>query len=140
LSFENSFEAYKRFCYIFGQSFDKNPNRDITKLIYQADLEMTPGMFTSLWLVTTVLSGLLMLILSSILLMLPQSPVHIESPYVYILLIALIGAGASAIGFLVLAFGFSLWQDRQVQTLRLLKMKENSEIKKLLEKLLERPQ
>jgi hypothetical protein len=38
----NFFEAYKRFCYIFGQSFDKDPNRDITKLIYQADLEMTP--------------------------------------------------------------------------------------------------
>ncbi len=99
LSFENFFEAYKRFCYIFGQSFDKKPNRDITKLIYQADLEMTPGMFSSLWLVTSVLSGLLMFIVSSLLLMLPQSPVFTESPYIYILIITLIGAGASAIGF-----------------------------------------
>lgn len=99
LSFENFFEAYKRFCYIFGQSFDKKPNRDITKLIYQADLEMTPGMFTSLWLVTSVLSGLLMFIVSSLLLMLPQSPVFTESPYIYILIITFIGAGASAIGF-----------------------------------------
>ena len=99
LSFEDFFEAYKRFCYIFGQSFDKNPNRDITKLIYQADLEMTPGMFTSLWLITSVLSGILMFTLSTVLLMLPQSPVHIASPYVYILLITIVGVGASALGF-----------------------------------------
>jgi len=99
LSFKNFFEAYKRFCYIIGQSFDKNPNRDITKLIYQADLEMTPGMFTSLWLVTSILSGLLMFILASLVLMVPQSPLHSDSPYIYILLITLIGAGASAIGF-----------------------------------------
>ena len=99
LSFENIFEAYKRFCYLLGKSFDKNPNRDIMKLIYQADLEMTPGMFTSLWLVTSVLSGLVMLILSSLLLMVPQSPVHLESPAVYILIISFIGLIASAIGF-----------------------------------------
>jgi small neutral amino acid transporter SnatA (MarC family) len=47
------------------------------------------------------------------------------------------GALSIAIGFLVLAFGFSLWQDRQVQTIRRLQMKENGEIKKLLENLLE---
>jgi hypothetical protein len=47
------------------------------------------------------------------------------------------GALSIAIGFLVLAFGFSLWQDRQVQTLRRLQMKENGEIKKLLENLME---
>ena len=99
LSFKNFLEAYKRFCYIFGQSFDKKPNRDITKLIYQADLEMTPGMFSSLWLITSVLSGLLMFIVSSLLLVLPQSPVFTESPYLYILIITLIGAGASALGF-----------------------------------------
>ncbi len=99
LSFENFFEAYKRFCYIFGQSFDKNPNRDITKLIYQADLEMTPGMFTSLWLVTSILGGILMLILSSLILMLPRSPLFTKAPFVYIVLISVIGAAASAIGF-----------------------------------------
>jgi archaeal flagellar protein FlaJ len=99
LSSGNIFESYKRFCYIFGQSFDKNPNRDITKLIYQADLEMTPGMFTSLWLVTSVLSGGLMLVLSVLILVLPESPLHMETPFVYVLLITLIGVGASAIGF-----------------------------------------
>jgi len=47
------------------------------------------------------------------------------------------GSLSIAIGILVLAFGFSLWQDRQVQTLRRLQMKENAELKKLLEILLE---
>ncbi|MGB7787317.1 type II secretion system F family protein [Methanoregula sp.] len=90
---------YKRFCYIFGQSFDRDPNRDITKLIYQADLEMTPGMFTSLWLVTSVLCGAIMLIIGSLVLMLPQSPFYTKTPFIYILLIAFIGAAASGIGF-----------------------------------------
>ena len=47
------------------------------------------------------------------------------------------GSLSIAIGLLVLAFGFSLWQDRQVQTFRRLQMKENAEIKKLLENILE---
>jgi len=99
LSAENLFEKYKRFCYIFGQSFDRNPSRDITKMIYQADLEMTPGMFTSLWLCSAVLAGLLMLIISSIILTFPQSPFKSSTPAVYILLITLIGAAAAGIGF-----------------------------------------
>ena len=95
----NLFESYKRFCYIFGQKYDRNPSRDITKLIYQADLEMTPGMFTSLWFVTTVLAGVAMMAVSSVIFVLPQSPFKSETPVVYILLITLIGAGAAAIGF-----------------------------------------
>jgi small neutral amino acid transporter SnatA (MarC family) len=45
------------------------------------------------------------------------------------------GALSIAIGFLVLAFGFSLWQDRQVQTLRRLHKKENEELRDLLREL-----
>jgi small neutral amino acid transporter SnatA (MarC family) len=48
------------------------------------------------------------------------------------------GSLSIAIGFLVIAFGFSLWQDRQMQTLRRLQMKENAEMRKLLEKLLDK--
>jgi small neutral amino acid transporter SnatA (MarC family) len=47
------------------------------------------------------------------------------------------GALSIAIGMLVIAFGFSLWQDRQLQTLRRMQMKEHAEQKELLEKLLE---
>jgi flagellar protein FlaJ len=98
-SFGNLFEWYKRFCYTFGRSFDRNPNRDIIKLIYQADLEMTPGMFTSLWIGTTVLVGFLMVIIAAVLFLLPQSPFSIPDPAPFILLFALIGSAAIAIGF-----------------------------------------
>ena len=98
-TFENLFEVYKRFCYIFGRSFDRNPNRDIIKLIYQADLEMTPGMFTSLWIVTTMLVGFLMIVVAAVLFLLPQSPFAIPAPLPYILLFALIGSAAIALGF-----------------------------------------
>jgi flagellar protein FlaJ len=90
---------YKRFCYVFGRSFDRNPNRDIIKLIYQADLEITPGMFTSLWLISTILVGLVMGIIASAVFLLPQSPFAIEKPLPYILLFAVIGAAAVALGF-----------------------------------------
>jgi len=45
------------------------------------------------------------------------------------------GALSIAVGFLVLAFGFSLWQDRQVQTLRRLHKKENEELRALIKNL-----
>jgi TRAP-type C4-dicarboxylate transport system permease small subunit len=48
------------------------------------------------------------------------------------------GALSIAIGFLVLAFGFSLWQDRQIQTLRRLNKQENEEIQRLVQELGER--
>jgi small neutral amino acid transporter SnatA (MarC family) len=48
------------------------------------------------------------------------------------------GSLSIAIGFLVVAFGFSLWQDRQIQTLRRLQREENAEIRKILEELIER--
>ena len=50
------------------------------------------------------------------------------------------GSLSIAIGFLVLAFGFSLWQDRQIQTLRRLNKQENEELRQLVLKLLERKQ
>lgn len=96
---ENIIEMYKRFCYLFGRSFDRNPNRDIIKLIYQADLEMTPGMFTSLWLVSTLVVGGLMLAVALVIFSLPQSPFALSNPLPYILLFAIIGAAAVAIGF-----------------------------------------
>ena len=98
-SLGNLFEQYKRFCYTFGRSFDRNPNRDIIKLIYQANLEMTPGTFTSLWIGTTILVGFVMVIIAAILFLLPQSPFSIPDPAPFILLFALIGSAAIAIGF-----------------------------------------
>lgn len=98
-SFGNLFEWYKRFCYTFGRSFDRNPNRDIIKLIYQADLEMTPGMFTSLWIGTTILVGFAMVLVAAVLFLPSQSPFSIANPVPFILLFALIGSAAIVIGF-----------------------------------------
>jgi hypothetical protein len=50
------------------------------------------------------------------------------------------GALSIAIGFLVLAFGFSLWQDRQIQTLRRLNKAETEEIRRLVQELADRKQ
>jgi TRAP-type C4-dicarboxylate transport system permease small subunit len=47
------------------------------------------------------------------------------------------GSLSIAIGFLILAFGFSLWQDRQIQTMRRLQREENAEITRLLKQILE---
>jgi small neutral amino acid transporter SnatA (MarC family) len=47
------------------------------------------------------------------------------------------GALSIAIGFFVLFFGFSLWQDRQVQVLQRMYMKDAAEIKALLRELKE---
>jgi hypothetical protein len=42
------------------------------------------------------------------------------------------GALSIALGFFVLLFGFSLWQDRQVQVLQRMYLKDSAEIKKIL--------
>ncbi len=42
------------------------------------------------------------------------------------------GALSIALGFFVLLFGFSLWQDRQVQVLQRMYLKDSAEMKKLL--------
>jgi hypothetical protein len=47
------------------------------------------------------------------------------------------GALSIAIGFFVLVFGFSLWQDRQVQILQRMYIKDATEIKGLLRELKE---
>ena len=60
---------------------------------------MHTGMFTSLWIGTTILVGFVMVIIAAILFLLPQSPFSIPDPAPFILLFALIGSAAIAIGF-----------------------------------------
>ncbi|WP_292426259.1 hypothetical protein [Methanoregula sp.] len=45
------------------------------------------------------------------------------------------GALAIALGFFVLFFGFSLWQDRQVQILRRMYIRDTTEIRQILQEL-----
>lgn|GEM_PF-639215 len=59
-------EMYKHFCYRFGIYFDKKPNNDLAKSLYQADVEITPGMFISLAVITSLLVSVFMFIFSTI--------------------------------------------------------------------------
>lgn len=70
----NYIERYKKACYQFGKHLDRKPRDNIAKMLYQADVEMTPGMFISLWLFTTLLSAFSMLIVSSIVFATSKSP------------------------------------------------------------------
>ena len=48
------------------------------------------------------------------------------------------GALSIAIGLLVMTFGFSLWQDRQIQTLRRLQKQETEELRRMILELAEK--
>ncbi len=50
-------ERYKMFCYHFGSTIDRTPQNGIAKLLYQADLMMTPGMFISLAFMTALITA-----------------------------------------------------------------------------------
>lgn len=92
-------EYYKRFCYLFGEYFERNPSPEMERLCYQADVEMTPGLFSGFWLVSSALAGLAGLIAGIVVFMLPVSPFVSDSPALFVLLFMLIGGGVVAIGF-----------------------------------------
>jgi len=48
------------------------------------------------------------------------------------------GSLSIALGLLVLLFGFSLWQDRQIQTLQRAHQKTTDELRRMLQELLDR--
>ena len=60
-------ERYKMFCYHFGRYIDETPHDSIAKMLYQSDVEMTPGMFVSLAGVTALVAGAMMFVSSTIL-------------------------------------------------------------------------
>lgn len=101
------FDWYKKFCYRFGRRLDLNPNPSISRTLYQIDAEMTPGMFLSIWMISTVLVACLMLVVSIFLFCSPFSPFQAESPLLYVLVLT--GAGAAAVGG-----GFPFYLQNQV--------------------------
>jgi len=60
-------ERYKMFCYHFGRYIDETPRDSVAKMLYQADVEMTSGMFVSLAGVTALVAGAMMFVSSTIL-------------------------------------------------------------------------
>jgi len=52
-------EKYQQICYIYGRSLDRKEYPEIAKMIYQADMEMTPGLFLSLLTMSALLCSTL---------------------------------------------------------------------------------
>ena len=59
-------ERYKVFCYHFGRYIDETSRDDVAKMLYQADVEMTSGMFISLAGITALIAGSMMFVSSTI--------------------------------------------------------------------------
>jgi len=68
-------ERYRMFCYHFGRYIDKTPRDSVAKMLYQADIEMTPGMFLSLAGITAVTAAGTVLFSSAILFCNSGSPI-----------------------------------------------------------------
>lgn len=92
-------ERYKKLCYVLGRGLDRSPNPTIARMLYQVDAEMTPGMFISLWVGTTVLSGAVMLCAGAIIFAAPFSPFRLDEPLAYIALFPAIGICGVGLGF-----------------------------------------
>jgi len=59
------YEKYKNICYSsLGKHFDEKRVEAMARMLYQADMEMTPGMFISMAIVTAVLASIPVLIFS----------------------------------------------------------------------------
>lgn len=92
-------ERYKKYCYVLGRGLDRSPNPSIARMLYQVDAEMTPGMFMSLWIGTTILAGIVMLCLGFILFAAPFSPFRLDNPLSYVVLFPVIGVTGVGVGF-----------------------------------------
>jgi flagellar protein FlaJ len=61
------YNDYKNICYgILGKYLDEQPINQISSMIYQADMEITAGMFISMAIVTSIVAAVPMLIFSLI--------------------------------------------------------------------------
>ena len=61
------YTEYKNFCYYnFGRHLDEKPIAEISSMLYKADLELTPGMFISMAIVSSILVAVPVLIFSLI--------------------------------------------------------------------------
>jgi len=77
-------EAYKRFCYNHGRFLERRPNEGIARHLYQADIEMTPGMFLSLWFGTAILASVAGIVGSILVFATTLSPFSVDTPLVSI--------------------------------------------------------
>jgi flagellar protein FlaJ len=95
----NILDWYKKYCYVLGRELDRSPNSSIARMLYQVDAEMTPGMFMSLWIVTTLLAGAGMVCIGILLFTFSFSPFQVERPLLYASIFPMIGIGGVGVGF-----------------------------------------
>ncbi len=86
-------ERYRMFCYHFGRYIDKTPRDSVAKLLCQADIEMTPGMFLSLAGITAVTAAGTVLFSSAILFR------NSGSPIVYVAVLTSLAFALTLAGF-----------------------------------------
>lgn len=86
-------EKYKMFCYILGKNFDKKPQEEIARSLYQADMIMTPVMFMSLAVVTATIASCIVFLVSVILFR------NAVTPLVYIGTLTFLTFGLTVSGF-----------------------------------------
>lgn len=89
----NLAERYKHFCYRFGIYFDRKPNTDLAKSLYQADIEITPGMFISLAIITSLFVAVFMFVISTVLFY------GMPNAFVYVFSLTFLTLGLSLGGF-----------------------------------------
>lgn len=95
----NWLDRYKRFCYLLGRHLDGGRHDWIERLLFQADVEMTPGMFMSIWVITTAVGYLLVFVSSLLLFLSPASPFSNDFWLIYAIILGAIAAVAIGGGF-----------------------------------------
>ncbi|HTY52835.1 MAG TPA: type II secretion system F family protein [Methanomicrobiales archaeon] len=77
-------DSYKRFCYHHGKFLEHRASDRIARLLYQGDVEMTPGMFLSLWIGTAVIAAVAGVAGSVLVFASPWSPFAVDTPLISI--------------------------------------------------------
>lgn len=96
---ERFLSQYQRICYIYGQYLDSDEFPEVSRMLYQADLGFTPGLFLSMLMVTAVIAGVVMSVLGIIVFAVPSSPFANDNPLPYIGALGLLAGVVTAVGF-----------------------------------------
>lgn len=99
LSTENLIAQYKRLCYIYGRHLDTEENPEISRVLYQADVEMTPGLFISLMTVSAFLAAIISFIAALLIFSAPFSPFATDTPWMYVILLTVVSTAVVGGGF-----------------------------------------
>ncbi|MBN1432538.1 MAG: type II secretion system F family protein [Methanomicrobiaceae archaeon] len=97
--FEKALERYQKICYIYGKYLDKEEHPEIARMIYQADLEMTSGLFLSMIIFSSIGAASIMMATSVALFALPFSPFSSTNAPLYIIGLTLLTGFAAGGGF-----------------------------------------